>query len=125
MSRRVFLSSDRMGEVVVAVPGFFIVFAVIFVLAFLMIAGTSGFVFFNVFRIFNRVLKNVENVSDSAKDGEGEKKRRALDVLSKQPPGTPACKCRNCGATVDSTAELAADGRVRCNYCNEWSSIYQ
>ena len=32
-------------------------------------------------------------------------------------------RCKKCGATVDSTAELSAEGKVHCNYCNEWSSI--
>ena len=50
-------------------------------------------------------------------------KRRAIDIVSQQPPGSPACKCKKCGAIVDSTAELSAEGKVHCNYCNEWSSI--
>lgn len=99
----------------------FIVFGVIFVVAFLMILGTSGFVFFNVFRIFNRVTKNIENAQVGS-ETHIEKKRRAMEIMGK---GAPAYKCKSCGATVDSTAELAADGRVRCNYCNQWSSIYQ
>ena len=108
-----------------AVTSFVVVFGVIFVLVFLMISGTSGFVFFNVFRIVNRVLKDADNVSDSPEAAHAETRRRALDVVSQQSPGTPALKCRNCGATVDSTAELSAAGKVRCNYCNQWASIYQ
>jgi len=50
-------------------------------------------------------------------------KHRAIEIVSQQPAGSPACKCKKCGATVDSTAELSAEGKVRCNYCNEWSSI--
>lgn len=108
-----------------AVPSFVAVFGVLFVLVFLVIAGTSGFVFFNVFRLFNRALKDADRVSDSPEAAHAENRRRALEVVSQQSPGTPALKCRNCGATVDSTAELSADGKVRCNYCNEWASIYQ
>jgi len=52
-----------------------------------------------------------------------EAKRRAIEIVSKQPAGSSAFKCKKCGATVDSTAELSAEGKVRCNYCNEWSSI--
>lgn len=52
-----------------------------------------------------------------------EAKRRAIEIVSKQPAGSSAQKCKKCGATVDSTAELSAEGKVRCNYCNEWSSI--
>lgn len=108
-----------------AFDSYIIVFAVIFVLGFLIIAGTSGFMFLNIFRIFNRVLKDADSKSGLAGNASSEKRRRALDIVSQQPPGTPAQKCRNCGATVDSTAELSADGKVRCNYCNQWSSIYQ
>ena len=108
-----------------AFDSFIIIFAVMFVLGFLIIAGTSGFMFFNVFRIFNRVLKDAEDESGRGDTAPAEKRRRALDIVSQQSPGTLAHKCRNCGATVDSTAELSADGKVRCNYCNQWSSIYQ
>jgi formylmethanofuran dehydrogenase subunit E len=50
-------------------------------------------------------------------------KHRAIEIVSQQPVGSPACKCKKCGAIVDSTAELSAEGKVHCNYCNEWSSI--
>lgn len=103
-----------------------IIFAVIFGVAFLLIMGSSGFVFFNVFRIFNRLSKNFEEHQDAVKQSaHAEKKRKALEVVAQLPPGTPAFKCHGCGATVDSTAELSPDGRVRCNYCNQWTSIYQ
>ena len=103
-----------------------IIFAVIFGLVFLFTLGTSGFVFFNVFRIFNRALKDAGGQQESAKQSaHAEKKRKALEILAQQPPGSPAFKCHGCGATVDSTAELSPDGRVRCNYCNQWTSIYQ
>lgn len=104
----------------------FIVFAVIFGIVFLFVMGTSGFVFFNVFRLFNRALKDAEQHQDAEKQSaHAEKKRRALEIVAQQPPGSPAFKCHGCGATVDSTAELSPDGRVRCNYCNQWTSIYQ
>jgi hypothetical protein len=115
----------RTGVVVVAFDSYLIIFAVIFVLGFLMIAGTSGFMVFNIFRIFNRVLKDADSSTRDTDTAPSERRRRALEIVSQQPPGTPAQKCRNCGATVDSTAELSADGKVRCNYCNQWSSIYQ
>lgn len=56
-------------------------------------------------------------------DVKAEAKRRAIEIVSKQPAGSSAFKCKKCGATVDSTAELSAEGKVRCNYCNEWTSI--
>lgn len=103
-----------------------IIFAVIFGLVFFLTLGTSGFVFFNVFRVFNRALKNADQQQNSAKQTDhAEKKRKALEIVAQQPPGSPAFKCHSCGATVDSTAELSPDGRVRCNYCNQWTSIYQ
>lgn len=102
------------------------VFWVIFGIAFFIIMGTSGFIFFNVFRLFNRAMKDAGQHQEEAKQAaHTEKKRRALEVLAQQPPGAPAFKCHGCGATVDSTAELSPDGRVRCNYCNQWTSIYQ
>ena len=103
-----------------------IVFGVIFGLFVLFTLGTSGFVFFNVFRLFNRALKDAgQNQHEAGQAAHVEKKRKALELLAQQPPGSPAFKCRGCGATVDSTAELSPDGRVRCNYCNQWTSIYQ
>jgi len=103
-----------------------IVFGVIFGLFVLFTLGTSGFVFFNVFRLFNRALKDSgQNQHEAGQAAHVEKKRKALELLAQQPPGSPAFKCRGCGATVDSTAELSPDGRVRCNYCNQWTSIYQ
>lgn len=61
---------------------------------------------------------------EAANAAHADQRRRALEVISKQGAGTPAMQCRACGATVDSTAELSGDGKVRCNYCNHWSSIY-
>lgn len=50
---------------------------------------------------------------------------RAYELVAHLPPNAEAFKCRNCGAIIDSTAELSAKGEVKCNYCNKWSSIYQ
>ncbi len=113
------MQSNHLGVPVMTV--FFIIFGVIFVLSFLTIAGTSGMMAFNIFRHFNRVASMAEN-SDAA---HAAKKRKALEIVAQQPPGAPAFKCKACGATVDSTAELSSDGKVRCNYCNQWTSIYQ
>lgn len=96
---------------------------VLIAFVFLMIMGTSGIMFFKMFRIFGRVAETVEQATVEATHAE--KKRKALEIVAKQPAGSPAYKCKGCGATVDSTAELSADGKVRCNYCNQWSSIYQ
>lgn len=103
----------------------FILAAVFIGLMFLVTLGTSGFVFFNVFRNFNRAMKNTEPQDDNTGRDGSDGKRRAMDALSQLPAGSSAGKCRSCGATVDSTAELSPDGKVRCNYCNAWSSIYE
>lgn len=107
-----------------------IIVGFVIVAAFLMILGISGIMFFNVSRFFNRTVQQIENEnrraeSANSETSHAEKRRRALEIVANQPEGTPAHKCRGCGATVDSTAELSADGKVRCNYCNQWTSIYQ
>ena len=103
----------------------FIIVAAFVGVMFLVTLGTSGFVFFNVFRNFHRVMKNSEPSDDNAGPDKSDERRRALNALSQLPPGSAAGKCRSCGATIDSTAELSPDGRIRCNYCNAWSSIYE
>ena len=91
----------------------------------LMIVGTSGFVFYNVFKNINRPAPDPElNSSRNHNEPGLEAKRRALQIIAQKSTHQPAQKCQYCAATIDSTAELSADGRVRCNYCNEWSSIY-
>lgn len=96
------------------------VFIIIFVIALLFILAVGGFVVFNVFRTMSGTSRSiVQHQGESGLDG----KRRALEIVAKRPPHDAAIKCGKCGATVDSTAELSADGKVRCNYCNEWSSI--
>lgn len=57
--------------------------------------------------------------------GSGNPGKRTLDLLAKLPPDSRAIKCRHCGATVDSTAELSSNGEIRCNYCSQWTSIYE
>jgi hypothetical protein len=95
-------------------------FALIFVSAMLFFVAVAGFVFFNVFRTLKRGSRtSAQNRSEAGTEG----RRRALEIVSQRPPHAAAFKCGNCGATVDSTAELSADGKVRCNYCNQWSSI--
>ena len=100
------------------------VFSIFFVLmslvAGLVILAVAGFVVFTVSQKMNRTAGNTgANGSEAAIEG----RRRALDIVSQRPGNIPAHKCGKCGATVDSTAELSAAGDVRCNYCNEWSSI--
>ena len=97
-----------------------ILFALIFIIAMLCILAVAGFVLFTVFSTQTRGSRTAEEYQgESGADG----KLRALDIVSQRPPHAAAVKCGKCGATVDSTAELSADGKVRCNYCNEWSSI--
>lgn len=96
------------------------VFIIIFVIALLFILAVGGFVVFNVFRTMSGTSRSfVQHQGESGLEG----KRSALEIVSQRPPHAAAIKCGKCGATVDSTAELSADGKVRCNYCNEWSSI--
>jgi len=95
-------------------------FALIFIIATLFILAVAGFVFFSVITKLTRGSRSLGQYrGESGADGN----RRALEIVSQRPPHAAAVKCGNCGATVDSTAELSADGKVRCNYCNEWSSI--
>jgi lipopolysaccharide biosynthesis regulator YciM len=96
-----------------------LVFGIVFGGAILVFA----FVAFGASMLFRRNVKTILEASEQAM--EAENRRKVLDVVSQLPPGTPAYKCKACGATVDSTAELSADGRVRCNYCNQWTSIYK
>jgi hypothetical protein len=100
---------------------FFIIFGVIFVLVLVIMAATSGVMAFNISKLFKRLASQTEDAEAS----HAAQKRKALEIVAKQPPGAPAFKCKACGATVDSTAELSSDGKVRCNYCNQWTSIYQ
>jgi len=95
-------------------------FALIFIIAMLFILAVAGFVFFNV---FTQLTRGSRNPGQSRGEPGADGNRRALEIVSRLPPHAAAVKCGNCGATVDSTAELSADGKVRCNYCNEWSSI--
>lgn len=95
-------------------------FVLIFIIAILFILAVAGFVFFSVFKALKRGSGHlVPHQVETGADGN----RRALEIVSRLPPHAAAVKCGNCGATVDSTAELSAEGKVRCNYCNEWSSI--
>jgi DNA-directed RNA polymerase subunit RPC12/RpoP len=99
----------------------FILAAVVIGIGFLTTLGMSGFLFFNVFRTAKRITDQLE----SDEPPESRSRRSARDLIGQLPPGDAAYKCRNCGATVDSTAELTPDGRFRCNYCNQTSSIFQ
>ena len=95
-------------------------FSIIFVIALLFILAVGGFIVFVFFKtMLGGSREAVENRSESGTDG----RRRALEIVSQRPLNAAAIKCGKCGATVDSTAELSPDGKVRCNYCNEWSSI--
>lgn len=115
------------GSGVVAFNTLFIVFVFFFVAA-IVVFGLTAFGMSMLFRrnastLMKQNLKTLMELGEEAT--EAERRRNVMDVLARQPPGAPAYKCKGCGATVDSTAELSADGRVRCNYCNQWTSIYQ
>jgi hypothetical protein len=95
-------------------------FPFVFVFASLFIVAVFGFIVFSMFRRWRRA-SDVSYLAQNAAGAGGN--RRALEIVSRQPPTPLGHKCKQCGATVDSTAELSADGKVRCNYCNEWSTI--
>ncbi|MBC7964557.1 MAG: hypothetical protein H7Z17_01430 [Fuerstia sp.] len=95
-------------------------FFIIFVVAALFILAVGGFI---VFVFFKTMLGGSRDAVDNRGESGADGRRRALEIVSQRPPHAAAIKCGNCGATVDSTAELSPDGKVRCNYCNEWSSI--
>ena len=95
-------------------------FVIVFVIALLFILAAGGFI---VFVFFKSLLRKSRATVDNRGESGAEGKRRALEIVAQRPPHAAAIKCGKCGATVDSTAELSADGKVRCNYCNEWSSI--
>lgn len=99
------------------------IFAVASALALLMILATAGFILYHFFDKSRQAKRSaMQNSHRSASGTDG--KRRALDIIAEKKSHQSAHKCHKCGATIDSTAELSADGKVRCNYCNEWTSIY-
>ncbi len=102
-----------------------IILAVAFGIAFLFILGSSLLTSAWVFRMFSRTAKQMEAQMEDAAGSENSERGRAFDLIAKIPQNQEAWKCSNCGAIVDSTAELTASGKVKCNYCNSWSSIYQ
>ena len=95
-------------------------FSVFFVVITLMILAVGLFVFIVVLR---RMNSSPQAGGIGQNPTQADPKRRAIDIVSQQRPNAPAYKCGKCAATVDSTAEVSADGRIRCNYCNEWTSI--
>ena len=97
-----------------------VIITIVATLVFIASLGSSGFVFFNMFRTLRWASRDTERHRG---EWGADRKRRVLDIVSQQLPHIAAYKCGKCGATVDSTAELSAGGKVRCNYCNEWSSI--
>jgi DNA-directed RNA polymerase subunit RPC12/RpoP len=91
----------------------------IIILAFVFVVVTGTFIVIQVFRTFrqvNQVQSHVLQSAGGANEERSQKKTQtgAGDVL----------RCRQCGAVIDSTAELSAEGAIRCNYCNTWTSLY-
>jgi biopolymer transport protein ExbB/TolQ len=78
-----------------------------------------AFVFFHVFKTFRRVDRIQAQIMD-ANDGSNQSSRsEKLQVATGD-----VLRCRQCGAVIDSTAELSPEGAIRCNYCNSWTNIY-
>lgn len=76
-----------------------------------------------VFAVLGRVRTLTESSAQGDTMGPASRSRQAVSSGDQPAAHAPALKCRNCGATVDSLAELTGDGRVRCHYCNSWTSI--
>ena len=39
-------------------------------------------------------------------------------------PVKDGCSCDNCGATLDSSAEVSPHGDVKCGHCDRWFNIH-
>ena len=61
------ISNEKFSGILVSFAVLAFVFWVIFGIAFFMIMGTSGFIFFNVFRLFNRAMKDANQHQEEAK----------------------------------------------------------
>lgn len=114
----------------------FIIFAVAFGVAFLMILGSSAYIGATVFRIFRKAAGDGEFASPTGSEDAHDPARlkseddsshhhRVLEMLKQLPPGTEPYKCLNCGATVDSTAEISPTGEIKCNYCHSRTNLFK
>jgi hypothetical protein len=96
-----------------------IIVLTIFILAFVFVVVTGTFVMIQVVRTFRQVNKVQSHVLQSAAGASDDRPPKGTRT-----GGGDVLRCRQCGAVIDSTAELSAEGAIRCNYCNSWTSIY-
>jgi len=89
----------------------------ILIFAIMIVSGT--FIATHIFRTFRRVGE----MQDSILQSSAKQPSREEPAKLKTPAGD-VLRCKQCGAVVDSTSELSAEGAIRCNYCNTWTSIY-
>jgi len=95
----------------------FYLFGIIFFVAFVFIFVTGGFIFFNVNRVFRTVLKSAEQqLSESSNATKGNPNSQAARSGS-------SLKCLNCGAGLEQPEERSPDGKLRCAYCHQWTSV--
>lgn len=94
------------------------IFPAFFVITALFVMAGAAFVFYRVFVTFRQVDRVQSEALKSMGSSEG---RVPPDA---QPITGDVLRCKQCGAVVDSTAELSPEGRIRCNYCNTWTSLY-
>lgn len=109
-----------------------VIFAIAFGIAFLLILGSSIFIGGTVFRLFRKAEKHADlhqsaggrGLSTHTHPDGTSHHQRVLEMLKSLPPGTEPYKCRKCGATVDSTAEISPTGDIKCNYCQSRTNLF-
>ena len=95
----------------------FYLFGIMFFAVFAFILVTSGFVFFNVNRVFRTALKSAEQ--------QMAERSNAPKAAQEAQPATAvgsSLKCSNCGAGLENPEEQSPDGRFRCAYCHQWTN---
>ncbi len=112
-----------------------IIFAIAFGIALLLVLGSSLFVAASAFQSVRRRYRaespmqsssgEVDGTKDAAQgSADGTHHNRVLEMLKKLPAGSEPYKCGNCGATVDSTAEISRNGDIKCNYCHSRTNLF-
>lgn len=94
----------------------FNLFGIMFFAVFVFILVTSGFVFFNVNRVFRTALKSAEQqLAEKANSAKAAEQSEAA-------PAAGSVKCANCGAGLEQPEERSPDGKLRCAYCHQWTN---
>ncbi len=95
----------------------FLIFPFIFGAVFLLILIAGGMTFFNANRIFRTVMKAAEQRLKEDPNSTA----APVHLQSRTPVGIPH-KCSNCGAGLNEP-EDRAEGKLRCAYCHEWTTV--